>query len=164
MSERLKTERVIMETREWYTLAELAQVTDLPEADARNFVKKCGDLLRPHNFGDIVKYPAPVADLLTRFTSLRQQGWTIEDLKNLLIITRQEIQKDGQDNRSDLLLELQQESATLLKNLEIIMNFWSQMQGAFRSIVSLMTNFESLVRRMLDQEKELSELRAKGSS
>lgn len=152
-----------MEKREWYTLAELAQAADLPESETLTLVMKCGDLLAPRNFGDIVKYPAPVANLLTRFTSLRQQGWTIKDLKNLLVMTRQEIQEDCKARRSNLLVELQQESATLLENLEIVINFGSQMQEALRSIAHLMTSFDSLIGHMLDQEKELNELRAQES-
>lgn len=112
----------------------------------------------------IVKYPALVADLLARFSSLRRQGWTDADLKNLLIMNRQEIQEDCPTRRSNLLVELRQESATLLKNLEIVINFGSQMQEALRSIAHLIASFDSLTVNMLDQEKELSQLRAQRSS
>jgi hypothetical protein len=131
--------------------------------EAQLLVKKLGQLLAPRNFGDIIKYPAPVADLRARFTSLRMQGWTNEDLKNLLIMTRQELREDCQTSRSNLLAELQQESATLLKKLEIFINFVSRMQETLLSIVNLQTSFDSLMMNMLDQEKKLSELRARGS-
>jgi len=152
-----------MGTENWLTLSEVIRKSNLDDIEARRLVKKIGGLLAPRNFGDIVKYPAPVADLLARFTSLHRQGWTIEDLKNLLIMTRQEIREDCETIRSNLLVELQQESAALLKNLEIVINFGSQMQEALQSIANFMTSFDSLIGNMLDQEKELSELRAMGS-
>ena len=152
-----------MSNDSWLTLAEVIRKSNLDDIEARRLVKKFGRFLAPRNFGDIVKYPAPVADLLARFTSLRQQGWTNEDLKNLLIMTRQEIQEDCKARKSNLLVELQQESATLLEDLEIVMNFGSQMQADLRSIVNLMTSFDYLIVNMLNQEQELSELRAKGS-
>jgi DNA-binding transcriptional MerR regulator len=145
----------------WLTLAEVIQKSNLEDIEARRLVKKFESFLAPRNFGDIVKYPAPVADLLARLINLRQQGWTIEELKNLLIMTRREKEEDCQPRRSNLLAELQQESATLRKNLEIVMNFGSQMQEGLRFIIAdLMTSFESLIAKMLDQEKELNELRA----
>ncbi len=148
---------------DWLTLAEVIRQSNLDDIEARRLVKKLGKLLAPRNFGDIVKYPAPAADLLARLSSLRRQGWNDADLKNLIIMTRQEIQEDCQAGRSDLLAELRQESAALLKNLEIVINFGGQMQEAFRSVARLMTSFDSLIVNMLDQEKELNALRAEGS-
>jgi DNA-binding transcriptional MerR regulator len=148
----------------WLTLAEVIHKSNLDDIEARRLVKKFGRFLAPRNFGDIVKYPAPVADLLARLTSLRRQGWTNEDLRNLLIMSRQEKEVDCQARRSNLLAELQQESATFRKNLEIVMNSGSQMQEELRSIiVNLMTSFDSLIAKMLDQEKELGKFRAKES-
>lgn len=148
----------------WLTLAEVIRKGNLDDIEARRMVKKLGKLLSPRNFGDIVKYPAPMADLLVRLASLHRQGWSIKDLKNLLIMIRGEIQEDCQARRSNLLAELQQESAALLKNLEIVINFGSRMQEALRSIAHLMASFDSLIANMLDQEKELRELRAKEKS
>jgi hypothetical protein len=79
-------------------------------------------------------------------------------------MTRREKEEDCQPRRSNLLAELQQESATLRKNLEIVMNSGSQMQEELRSIIAnLMTSFDSLIAKMLDQEKELGKFRAKES-
>lgn len=146
----------------WLTLSEVIHQSNLDDIEARRLVKKFGRFLAPRNFGDIVKYPAPVADLLSRFTSLRQQGWTTEDLKNLLVMTRQEIREDCQTSRSNLLEELRQESATLRENIGIVINYVSQMQKVLRSIEYLMAGFVSSMANKLDQEKELSELRAMG--
>jgi len=147
----------------WLTLSEMIHQGNLDGIEARRLVKKFGELLSPRNFGDIVKYPAPVADLLTSFISLHRQGRSIEDLKNLLIMTRRKIRGDYQARRSNLLAELQQESATLRKDLESVINSGSRMQEALRSIAHLMTRFDSLLVNMLDQQKERSALRVEGS-
>jgi hypothetical protein len=153
-----------MNTENWLTLSEVIRKGDLDDNEARRLVKKLGDLLSPRNFGDVVKYPAPVAELLARLIGLRREGWTNADLKNLLIITRQEIREDGQARRFNLLEELRQESASLLKSMDIVINFAGQMQEALRSVAHLLTSFDSLIVNMLDQEKESRELRAKEES
>ncbi|MFZ5453850.1 MAG: hypothetical protein ACOZF2_18515 [Thermodesulfobacteriota bacterium] len=147
---------------DWLTLAEVIRQGNLDDIETRRLVKKLGKLLAPRNFGDIVKYPAPVTDLLVRFNNLRQQGWTIGELKNLLIIARQEQDEDCQDRQSDLVRELQQESVTLLEQLEVVKNCGncgSQLQGLFRTIENLTISVNVLIARILHQEEELSELR-----
>jgi DNA-binding transcriptional MerR regulator len=147
----------------WLTLSEVIRKSKLEDIEARPLVKKLGNLLSPRNFGDIVKYPAPVADLLARFSILRRQGWTIEDLKNLLIRSRQKIQEECRAQKPDLLVELRQESATLLKNLEIVINFGSRMQETLQSLAGLLGSMDSLIAHMRAQEKDPGELRTEGS-
>jgi hypothetical protein len=142
----------------WLTLSEIIYQSSLNDIEARRMINKLGESLSPRNFGDIVKYPAPVADLLGHFLSLSRQGWTIEDLKNLLTRTRQEIQAEGQARKSNLLAEQQQESATLVQDLEFVMSLRSHMQEVLRSMAHLMASFDSLIGCMLDQEKEISGL------
>lgn len=148
----------------WLTLAEVIRQGNLDNFETRRLVKKLGKLLAPRNFGDIVKYPAPVTDLLERFNNLRQVGCTIGDLKNLLTIARQEQNEDCQARKSDLVRELQQESATLMEQLEVAKNggkCGSEMQDAFRTIENLTITVNLLIDKILSQEEELSELRAK---
>jgi hypothetical protein len=152
-----------MDPGNWLTLAEVIRQGDLDDIEARRLVNELGELLAPRNFGDIVKYPAPVADLLARLTNLRRQGWTYADLKNLLIMTRRETQEGYQARRSNLLAELKLESTILLGNLELVLDFGSRMQEALKAVACLMSSFDSLIMKMLDQEKEVSELRSKGN-
>ncbi len=147
----------------WLTRAELVRQSTLGDAEAQRLVKEFGRFLAPRNFGDIVKYPAPAADLLVRLSSLGRQGWTVEDLENLLIMTRQEIREGCQAHRFGLLEELRVETVSLLKSMKIVINFWSQMQAALMSVAQILTSIDSLIESMLDQEKELHELRAQES-
>ena len=152
-----------IDANNWLTWAELVRQSNLDDTEAQRLIKEFGWFLAPRNFGDIVKYPAPVADLLVRLNSLGRLGWTVADLKNLLIMTRQEIREDCQANRFGLLEELRVETASLLKGMKIVINFGSQMQAALISVAQLLTSIDSFIESMLDQEKKLHELRAQES-
>lgn len=73
-----------MNSDTWLTLAQLARKADLSEAAVLRLVDQLGHWLGGRNFGDIVKYPAAVTEAMTIIFDLCRQGWSLEEIKEIL--------------------------------------------------------------------------------
>jgi antitoxin component HigA of HigAB toxin-antitoxin module len=137
----------------WLTLSQLARKTDLSESRLQRLVSKLGPSLGGRNFGDIVKYPAAVTETIVIIADLYQQGWSSEEIIELL----------DQDSCCDQAPEVPTLDKASVETAITLVENYEQLSKLLLSTIGLVNNLLSttaiLHKRLADLEKEIKSLK-----